>query len=454
MPRRRRNGSIYPIPQTYRRVLKDGTVRTYERWKAKVNGKWVSAKTYKECDAKIKAKLEERGQWGMNADRRITLADYARQWFDLKQAEIAPASIDLYKSVIRRHISPHGDMPLADVTPSMVKRMLSNLRNVDGTPASFERRMSVYGVLNQVFKAAVADRLIPTSPVTSAVRPKRPKTRMGAVMAVESRDGRSGEQHRHAFTPEQMRAMLEASSDDIVTGARQWWRLLTGMRQGEMLGATLDDLELWRDPALELPDGPEVWVGKYTVNWKLEELNRMHGCGQPDNGRYPCGQRMPSRCPHAMWLVPEGYDMIHLYRRFALTPPKSHRGKVVPIIPQLGIVLHRYLEAVEDMPNPYGLVFREPDGRPIDALDDRALFRDLMKKAGIPDPEHRYVHECRNSVVSLLFSMGVDAGIIQRIVGHSSLAMSEHYRTVPIEDLMHGMETIGDKLDLKQIEWK
>lgn len=50
--------------------------------------------------------------------------------------------------------------------------------------------------------------------------------------------------------------------------------------------------------------------------------------------------------------------------------------------------------------------------------------------------------------------MKVDAGIIQRIVGHSSVEMSEHYRTVPVEDLMRGMETIGDGLDLKQIEWK
>lgn len=52
------------------------------------------------------------------------------------------------------------------------------------------------------------------------------------------------------------------------------------------------------------------------------------------------------------------------------------------------------------------------------------------------------------------FHMKVDAGIIQRIVGHSSVEMSEHYRTVPVEDLMRGMETIGDGLDLKQIEWK
>ena len=91
---------------------------------------------------------------------------------------------------------------------------------------------------------------------------------------------------------------------------------------------------------------------------------------------------------------------------------------------------------------------------PLAALDDRASFRDLMRRAGIPDYENWYGHECRNSVVSLLFHMKVDPGIIQRIVGHSSIAMSEHYRTVPVEDLMRGMETISDGLGLKQIEWK
>ena len=50
--------------------------------------------------------------------------------------------------------------------------------------------------------------------------------------------------------------------------------------------------------------------------------------------------------------------------------------------------------------------------------------------------------------------MGVDPGKIQRIIGHSSLAMSEYYRRVPKEELFEGMETIGDRLDLKQIEWK
>lgn len=32
--------------------------------------------------------------------------------------------------------------------------------------------------------------------------------------------------------------------------------------------------------------------------------------------------------------------------------------------------------------------------------------------------------------------------------------MTEHYRDVSTEELLKGMETIGDRLDLKGIDWK
>lgn len=427
MPRIRKTGAVYPIRHEQRKTLKDGTVKTYVNWQAKVDGRWVSAKTYKECDRKIAEALKEKTEWGMGVDRATRLGEYAERWFELKRRDLKPKSINNYASLISVHLCKYANEKLGEVTAS-----------------------------------AVADRLIPTSPVTSAARPKRRDTGLAGdrrtingPVAV-SADRRSGTQDRKAFTVEQMQDMLEASSDDLFLGARQWWRLLTGMRQGEILGATLDDLDLWRDKTLETPDSGEIWIGTYTVNWKLESLDKEHGCGEPGrDGRYPCGFKRPSSCPRYRWRVPDGYDMIHLCKGYALTPPKSARGKVVPIIPQLGTVVHRYLEATENIiPNPYNLIFRTREGMPLAALDDRAGFRDLMRRAGIPDYENRYGHECRNSVVSLLFHMKVDPGIIQRIVGHSSIAMSEHYRTVPVEDLMRGMETIGDGLDLKQIEWK
>ena len=53
MPRIRKTGAVYPIRHEQRKTLKDGTVKTYVNWQAKVDGRWVSAKTYKECDRKI-----------------------------------------------------------------------------------------------------------------------------------------------------------------------------------------------------------------------------------------------------------------------------------------------------------------------------------------------------------------------------------------------------------------
>ena len=184
----------------------------------------------------------------------------------------------------------------------------------------------------------------------------------------------------------------------------------------------------------------------------------MHGCGRPDKaGRYPCGYlgKRSDLCSHPIWDVPVGFEYIPLVGRRCLTRPKSDNGRrIVPIIPQLGTVIHRYLELVKDGPNPYGLIFREPDGKPIERAVDIASFRDLLGRAGIPNPEKRYGHDCRSSAISLMFSAGVDPGKIRRIFGHSSIIMSEYHRRVPKEELLEGMEAIGDKLDLKQIEWK
>lgn len=446
MSRQRRTGAVYPIKTVQKTTLSDGTVKTYERYRAKVGDKWVSSKTYRECSRKISEMLKEQTTWGMIADKTTRLGEYMDEWLEAKSHDVDPSSIEVYSSIIRVHLAPYRKTKVADVTPSMARRMLDNMRNsMDGSPLSIERRQNAYNVMRQLFQSAVADRIIPTNPMLSVPRPKSKDRRLSATRVAHS-------QNRTAFTVEQMRSMLETSSRDLFTGAREWWRLLTGMRQGEVLGVVMDDLELHE---VTMPDGSSAWQGYYTCNWKLEEMSKRHGCGEPDrNGAYPCGFKRAMMCPRYEWVEPDGFDKIPLQGRFCLTPPKSHRGKVIPVIPALGTVIHRYMEATKDIPNPHGLLFRRPDGKPIDANDDRADFRRMLAAAGISDPQHRYVHECRNSVVSLLFSMRVDPGIIQRIVGHSSLEMSEHYRTVPVEELMESMETIDAGLDLKQIEWR
>lgn len=39
MPRIRKTGAVYPIRHEQRKTLKDGTVKTYVNWQAKVDGR-------------------------------------------------------------------------------------------------------------------------------------------------------------------------------------------------------------------------------------------------------------------------------------------------------------------------------------------------------------------------------------------------------------------------------
>ena len=112
MPRIRKTGAVYPIRHEQRKTLKDGTVKTYVNWQAKVDGRWVSAKTYKECDRKIAEALKEKTEWGMGVDRATRLGEYAERWFELKRRDLKPKSINNYASLISVHLCKYANEKL------------------------------------------------------------------------------------------------------------------------------------------------------------------------------------------------------------------------------------------------------------------------------------------------------------------------------------------------------
>ena len=147
MPRIRKTGAVYPIRHEQRKTLKDGTVKTYVNWQAKVDGRWVSAKTYKECDRKIAEALKEKTEWGMGVDRATRLGEYAAQWFEMKKRDLKPASTGNYASLISVHLSRYANEKLGEVTASAVQRMIANMRNLDGTPCSYNRQLGFYNIV-------------------------------------------------------------------------------------------------------------------------------------------------------------------------------------------------------------------------------------------------------------------------------------------------------------------
>ncbi|WP_245551276.1 tyrosine-type recombinase/integrase [Nocardia paucivorans] len=68
-----------------------------------------------------------------------------------------------------------------------------------------------------------------------------------------------------------------------------------------------------------------------------------------------------------------------------------------------------------------GLVFTTSLGGPIEPRNVNRMFHRLCEKAGVPQVR---LHDLRHSCATLLFTMGVDAATVQRILQHSSIGVT------------------------------
>lgn len=442
MVRKARNGIVYPYRVERQKRLANGTVKIYASYEFKVDGKTYSCKKYVDANKRLTELLQERARFGSANNSSITLGAYAEQWLERRQRDTDPKTFANYRTIVRKHLLPYHRQKMASLTSGACDRIVNGLRitkKVNGkeqrVKASLSLRKQVHTTLNQICKSAVSDRILPTNPMGGVPTPKDKD-----ISLVDSRKNEANE--RTAFTVDEAKRILKAANDlGVRNAAKEWFRLCTGMRPGEILGASIQDLELGQMNG--------VPYGEYAVNWKLEELKKEHGCGNPDkHGVYPCGYKRGAACPQWRWRIPDGFDMIELTGRWCLTPPKSKRGRKVPIIPALAQTLEAYLEATDDIPNPYGLLFRHDDGTPIEPEEDLENFRQLLENAGVPNAEHRSRHETRHTVVTILMSMGVDYGLVEEIVGHSSRLMVEHYRHAGLKERLSAMETMNKPLQL------
>jgi len=425
MPRRSKTGMIRPWQYT--------TANGQKRWKALIDigktadgkrkRKSVTAKTYKDCQAKINNLIKQIRETGSVDVSRRTLYDVASEWLNQRRHEVDPKTYQMYKTIIDRHLGDYAGAPIKQMTPAHIQEIINSAQKYSQSgqpigPASISLKKQLRTCLNQIMRYAVANRIITYNPV-AAINPPKNKDSM---------------QSRVAFSVPEIRSMLSAAADmPIGLCARWWFRLLTGMRQGEILGATWDKY----DSRQQL----------YTVDWKLQETPFAHGCRRID-GRPSCGMRRAGSCPERIYRVPDGYAIIPLVGSYTLSRPKSRTGRIVPIIPPLAETLGKLKRADRSNPNPHNLLFHKPDGSPIDGSTDTRQFNELMAAAGI-DPKTHTGHETRHSVVSLLASQGVDFQLIEEIVGHSSLAMVSHYRHADSVERSRAMGLLGEALKLE-----
>jgi integrase len=121
-----------------------------------------------------------------------------------------------------------------------------------------------------------------------------------------------------------------------------------------------------------------------------------------------------------------------------IVEPKSRAGRRTIALPvQLVDALraHRTAQLAERMRagsewTDHGLVFTQPNGRPIDPRQDWGAWKRLLGAASVRDAR---LHDARHTAATLLLQQGVSARVAMQILGHSqiSLTLGTYSHVVP-----------------------
>lgn len=324
-----------------------------------------------------------------------------------KAGLIKPSTIEGYEIAIRLYINPYlGTKRLDRLQPADIRAMYAAVTETVSTRAAQKADQ----VLRLVIPAAIREGLITANVMDRVDKPyhaKQEGVAFDAATAIHIID-------------------TAVRTQGTMWGARWAAGFLTGARECELLGLEWDRVDFDR--------------GLIDIRWQLQRMKKLHGCGPPVNGIYPCNMNKSAYCPKAKWKFPRA-EFRECAGTLCWTPPKTKAGRrLIPLIPALADVLR----AIEhDSPNPHGLVFHHPDGKPIDQEQDQKAWRRLLIDAGVP---HVKQHSVRHSTATLLLEAGVDVHIIQQVIGHSEIAMTREYQHVSMELARQAWGALGQLL--------
>jgi integrase len=355
----------------------------------------VTGKSEAEVKAKIKAKQREIAR-GEDTAGRTTVKAWAATWLTMTSTSVRPKTHVTDKGAVRYIVAAIGHRRLDQLTPADVRAVRTAVTD-DGLSTSTALRY--HGTLMRMLKKArdeghdVAARVLAVRPPTKAVSDRR------AIPLPDSL------------------ALLSVAAE-LGHGSRWVAALLQGMRQGECLGLTWEQVDLD--------------AGSLTISWQLQALNYR----DKSNRR-------------AGFLIPDGYEVRQLEGRMHLVRPKSDAGwRVIPLVPWMTNALQTWQRAAPA--SPHGLVWPALDGSPADAVEDRDEWRTMQDTVGVRHPggRHYHVHEARHATAMLLLACDVPESVRIQIMGHSSIASTRAYEHTDIELAREALGRVTERLQL------
>lgn len=329
-----------------------------------------------------------------------SLTAWLRYWLaEIVDREVRPRTAESYRSLVRLYIEPAiGSRNLVDVTTADVRALHAYMREAGRAASTVLQGHRVLAIaLKQAHREGYTHR-----DVASLVRPPRPSRPM--LQALKHSDAS---------------LILDAARGDRLE-SRWVAALVTGGRQGEMLGLELDRVTDYLD-----------------LSWQLQRITWQHGCGRL------CGQARGSECPDRRVVAPADHERRHVAGGLWLTRPKTAAGnRRVPLVEPLRSLIEQRIDAARGEPNPFGFLWTSGSerslGQPIDASADNKAWHTLLDRAGAPQVR---LHEARHFAVDLLYAAGVSEVVAMELIGHSSVAMTRRYRSgSSLETLAEAME--------------
>ncbi|MEZ5116087.1 MAG: site-specific integrase [Candidatus Nanopelagicales bacterium] len=338
-----------------RRSNGEGHIKKYHdgwRGSVRVDGKrrYVRGRTRQEVVNKIRNLPSQR-----HADRPISVATWLESWVAQHSRMIRPSTEARYRGLIDHHLAPRlGHLPLGDLRPSHVNACLHQMVDSGQSASSAQQARAV---LSRALKDAEAEGLVSRNAARLAARP------------------RGSSQPISPLTPEESWTVLQkASTRNPSEYARRLLVLALGLRQGEVLGLTWDDIDF----------------ANSTIHIRAALA-----------GKHVGEERQPLKTAASRRSLPLGHPLTTVLQ-------EVRREQEVLASEQADF-------------NPLGLVFVTSTGNQVLARNDHRQWQALLKSAGV---KPRRLHDARHTAATAMHAAGLDMKDISTVLGHSTITLT------------------------------
>jgi|SRR5579859_607974 len=304
------------------------------------------AKTQKEARDWLHEQRQSVRTQSWTSDETLTVTEFLERYLtDVAAPTVRPRTLESYTWLVKNHIEPPlGSVRLTRLTPQRVQAFYAEKLKAGLSPTTVNH---IHNVLHRCLEQAVRWGLVPRN-VTDLVDAPQFKRKAPTV-----------------WTVEQARVFLEAARSHRLY-ALYVLAIYTGMRQGELLGLQLDD-----------------------VDWATGTINVQHSL-----------QTLRSKA------------------QLLSTPKteKSRRRITLPAPARAALEEHtRVLKRKQ------GYVFVSLVDTPLLPHSVIDAFKRIIKQAGLP--EIRF-HDLRHTCATLHLLAGTNPKVVQDLLGHSTITLT------------------------------